>query len=216
MLEVTYREANDMPMATTKYFEYGQTEIDFLSGADPVLGEAIQRLGRIERVTMPDPFTALIHAIVGQLISAKAAHTIWERMRDRLGPITPANLAGQRTETIQSCGMTMKKAACITDIAQAISTGAFSLEELRELADAEVIQRLMTLKGIGRWTAEMLLIHAMERGDIVSWGDIAIRRGMMKLYGLPSLTKEQFDAYRQRYSPHGSVASIYLWRLSFE
>lgn len=94
--------------------------------------------------------------------------------------------------------------------------GEIRLEELNRLSDAEVIKQLMSLKGVGKWTAEMLLIHAMERPDVVSWGDIAIRRGMMKLYGLQDLTKEQFDTYRLRYSPYGSVASIYLWTLSME
>ncbi|HEY5576525.1 MAG TPA: DNA-3-methyladenine glycosylase 2 family protein, partial [Clostridiaceae bacterium] len=73
-----------------------------------------------------------------------------------------------------------------------------------------------SLNGIGTWTAEMLLLNSMERPDIVSWGDMAIKRGMMKLYGHTGITKEQFDGYKKRYSPYGSVASIYLWRISFE
>jgi DNA-3-methyladenine glycosylase II len=205
-----------MPAVITKYFDYGAKEIDFLKSVDPVLGEAMERLGKVERVIMPELFTALMHAIVGQLISAKAARTIWERMQERLGEITPANLAVQAAEAIQGCGMTMKKAVCIKNIAQTIAQGDFPLNELRQLPDSEVIKRLTGLKGVGKWTAEMLLIHALERPDIVSWGDIAVRRGMMKLYGLDSLTKEQFDGYRRRYSPYGSVASIYLWNLSFE
>lgn len=205
-----------MPAVITKYFEYGQKEIDYLKSVDPVLGEAMLRLGKIERVIMPELFTALMNAIVGQLISAKAARTIWERMQERLGEITPANLAAQSVEDIQGCGMTMKKAVCIKTIAQTIALGDFQLEELKQLPDAEVIKRLMTLKGVGKWTAEMLLIHALERPDIISWGDIAVRRGMMKLYGLDSITKEQFDGYSLQYSPYGSIASIYLWDLSFD
>lgn len=84
------------------------------------------------------------------------------------------------------------------------------------ICQIQVINKLMTLNGIDKWTAEMMLINAMERRDVVSWGDIAIRRGMMKLYGLSTLTKEQFEQYRLRYSPLGSVASIYLWKISFE
>jgi DNA-3-methyladenine glycosylase II len=205
-----------VPTVKTKYFEYGQKEIDYLKSVDPVLGDAMLRLGKVERIIMPDLFTALINAIVGQLISAKAAHTIWMRIQERLGEITPSNLSNQAADDIQGCGMTMKKAECIRTIAETIAQGAFSLVELQQLPDAEVIKKLMILKGVGKWTAEMLLIHAMERQDVVSRGDIAIRRGMMKLYGLQSINKEQFDEYRTRYSPHGSVASIYLWKLSFE
>jgi DNA-3-methyladenine glycosylase II len=200
----------------TKVFEYGQEDIDYLVSVDETLGAAMIRRGRVERVIIPDLFAALVHAIVGQLISVKAVHTIWERMQNQLGEISPSNLAMMTAGQIQSCGITMKKAVCIQQIAQLIVQGTFNLNELYCLSDSEVIGKLMTLKGIGKWTAEMLLINAMERRDVVSWGDIAIRRGMMKLYGLNTLTKEQFERYRLRYSPLGSIASIYLWEISFE
>lgn len=174
------------------------------------------RIGKVERVIIPDLFAALVHAIVGQLISVRAVHTIWDRMQERFGEISPHNLDLQTADDIQQCGMTMKKASCIKAIAHMIASGAFHLDELYNLSDTEVINKLMTLNGVGRWTAEMMLINAMERRDVISWGDIAIRRGMMKLYGLPTITKEQFEEYRLRYSPFGSVASIYLWQLSFE
>lgn len=204
-----------MGSVATKYFEYGQQEMDYLSTADPVLGEAMLRMGKVERVIIPDLFSALIHAIVGQLISVKAARTIWLKMQDKFGEITPQRLATHSADEIQSCGLTMKKAVCIHHISNLVAHGAFKLEELYALSDQEVIQRLTTLNGIGNWTAEMLLINSMERPDVVSWGDIAIRRGMMKLYGLETLSKAQFEQYRRGYSPLGSVASIYLWEISF-
>lgn len=205
-----------MQTIPTKLFDYGQEEIDYLKSVDETLGAAMSRLGKVERVVIPDLFTALVYAIVGQLISVKAVHTIWGRLQERFEDISPHHLAMQSADEIQSCGMTMKKAVCIQQIAHAIDGGAFDLETLHQLPDYEVIRKLTTLNGIGRWTAEMLLINAMERPDVVSWGDIAIRRGMMKLYGLQTLTREQFDQYRIAYSPHGSVASIYLWAISFE
>ncbi|WP_139994934.1 DNA-3-methyladenine glycosylase family protein [Paenibacillus paridis] len=200
----------------TKFFNYGQEEIDTLKSMDKELGTAMERLGKVERLIIPDLFTALMHAMVSQLISAKAAHTIWQRMLDKLGEISPQNIAGQTVETIQSCGVTMKKASSMLAIAEKIAQGEFRLDELHQLPDKEAIRQLVSLKGVGEWTAEMLLIHGMERHDVVSWGDIAIRRGMIKLYGLPALTKEQFEEYRKRYSPLGSIASIYLWQISFE
>lgn len=205
-----------MSQMTTKLFEYGRTEIDHLKLADRKLGLAIERLGQVERTVFPDLFASLIHAVVGQLISAKAVHTIWNRMEQRLGAITPGNLAILSADDIQSCGLTMKKATCIHALATQIAQGAFSLEELRYLPDEAVIEALVKQHGVGRWTAEMVLIHGLERPDVVSWGDIAIRRGMMKLYGLDRLTKAQFDDCRHRYSPYGSVASIYLWQIAFE
>jgi len=201
-------------MTAKVYYNYGQTEIDYLKNADATLGAVMTRLGKVERVIIPDLFAALVHAIVGQLISVKAVHTIWGRMQQRFGEITPHNLAMQTADDIQNCGMTMKKALCIHNIARLVAQGHFDLDELHVLSDVEVIERLTTLNGVGKWTAEMLLINSMERRDVVSWGDMAIRRGMMKLYGLSALTKEQFEQYRTRYSPYGSVASIYLWEIS--
>ncbi|KTD84740.1 DNA-3-methyladenine glycosylase family protein [Paenibacillus etheri] len=205
-----------MGAVITKFFEYGQAEIDYLGSVDPVLGAAMARMGKVERVIIPDLFTALIYAIVGQLISVKAVRTIWTRMQAQFGEITPQQLAIHTADEIQGSGMTMKKALCIHDISNLVVQGDFKLEELYGLPDQEVIQKLMNLKGIGKWTAEMMLINCMERPDVVSWGDIAIRRGMIKLYGLDTLTKEQFEQYRLRYSPLGSVASIYLWEISFQ
>lgn len=199
-----------------KYFEYGQREIDYLAKADPVLGAAIERLGKPEREVIPDLFTALVNAMVGQLISVKAADAIWGRMLERLGTITPQRVSEQSVADIKGCGLSMKKAENIHAIASSIMNGELRLDELTALPDAEVAAQLTSLKGVGHWTAEMLLIHALERPDVVSWGDAAIRRGMMRLYGLSELTKQQFEEYRKFYSPYGSVASIYLWKLSAE
>lgn len=205
-----------MGIVETKFFSYGQDDIDYLKEADAVLGAAMERIGRVDRVIIPDLFSALVHAIVGQLISAKAADTVWGRMQERFGGISAELLDKQTADDIQRCGMTMKKAVCIKTIAHTIAQGEFQLDELHLLPDQEVIQRLTTLNGVGQWTAEMLLIHSLERRNVVSWGDIAIRRGIMKLYGHNRLTKEQFEHYRQLYSPLGSIASLYLWEISFD
>ncbi|MEK6266808.1 MAG: DNA-3-methyladenine glycosylase 2 family protein [Clostridium sp.] len=196
------------------FFRYGEIEITYLKQSDIKLGEAIERLGRVERVIIKDLFTALIYAIIGQQISAKAVHTIWARVQERFGEITSQNISKISIEEIQQCGMTTRKAGYIKSIAETVSRGDLNLNELNKLSDKEVISKLSSLHGIGVWTAEMLLLNSMERPNIVSWGDMAIRRGMMKLYGLSELTKQQFDEYKKRYSPYGSVASIYLWKIS--
>ena len=197
-------------------FQYGQKEIDYLKERDKVLGRAIGEVGIIRRPVIPDLFTALIRNIVGQQISSKAANTVWNRVLNRYSPITPETIMAITTEEIQKCGMSNRKANYIKGIAEAVVQGKLNLSELEHLPDDEVIKRLSSLPGIGVWTAEMLMIFSMQRPDVVSWGDLAIRRGMMTLYGLKDLTREQFHEYRKRYSPYGSVASLYLWVISRE
>jgi DNA-3-methyladenine glycosylase II len=195
-------------------FQYGQTEIDYLTRRDRKLGRAIGRIGRIERPVTPDLFTALVHSIVAQQISRKAAVTVWGKLCERLLDVTPRTVAGTDVSDIQKCGMSMRKASYIKGIGEAAIRGDVDLLELRQMSDQGVIEKLSSLHGIGVWTAEMLLIFCLGRPDVVSWGDLAIRRGMMNLYGLKELSKKQFDRFRKRYSPCGSVASLYLWALS--
>ncbi len=196
------------------YFEYGPKEIEHLKKKDKKLGAAIDRIGPIERETKPDLFVAMVDSIISQQISGKAADTILDRLCALLDGITADKLAATGLERIQQCGMTMRKAGYIKNLATLVADSALDLDGLRALPDDEVIRRLVKIDGIGVWTAEMLLLFALGRPDIVSYGDLAIRRGMMNLYGLKELPKAKFDRYRKRYSPYGSVASLYLWRLS--
>jgi DNA-3-methyladenine glycosylase II len=195
-------------------FKYGTLELEYLKKKDKKLGLVIEHIGPIEREIMPDLFAALVHSVVGQQIAAKAAATVWARIRTSCGVITPQTLADATAEQIQQCGLSMRKALYIKGIGEAAMRGELNVAEFPGLSDSEIIARLSSLTGVGIWTAEMLLIFSLERPDIVSWGDLAIRRGMMNLYGLTQLSKDQFDRYRKRYSPYGSVASLYLWALA--
>ncbi|WP_372996735.1 DNA-3-methyladenine glycosylase family protein [Lutispora sp.] len=195
-------------------FKYGQKEIEYLKRKDKKLGAAIDKIGMIERRIIPDPFTALVSNIVGQQISSKAAETVWNRLCNLLGNITPESIAEASLSDIQGCGMTLRKAGYIKGIADVAISGEVNFDILHTLSDDEIIKKLTSLNGVGVWTAEMVLFFSLCRPDVVSYEDLAIRRGMMKLYGLKELTKEKFYRYRKRYSPYGSVASLYLWALS--
>jgi len=195
-------------------FRYGQTEIDYLKRRDKKLGAAIERIGVIQREIRRDPFAALVTSVVAQQISNKAANAIRGRLRELLVEITPDRVAEADISDLQKCGLSVRKAGYIKGIADAVRCGELDFLRFHEMTDEEVIDRLSSLHGIGVWTAEMLLIFSLCRPDVVSWGDLAIRRGMMNLYGLKKLTKEQFERYRKGYSPYGSVASLYLWVLS--
>ncbi len=194
-------------------FEYGQKELDYLKRRDKKLGVAIDQIGIIKREITPDPFTALISSIVSQQISNKAAETVWNRLIQRLGTITPESIAQANLFEIKGCGMSERKAGYIKGIADK-ATSEMDFKSLHTLTDDEVIKKLSTLHGVGVWTAEMLLIFSLCRTNVVSYKDLAICRGMMNLYGLKELPKQKFEMYRKRYSPYGSVASLYLWALS--
>ncbi len=195
-------------------FEYGDTEIEYLKRRDKSLGAAIDRIGAIKRTILPDPFRSLVMSMVSQQISRKAANAIWLRLAGRFPGFEPSSIGNAEISDLRKCGLSLNKAEYIKGIGAAVMRGEIDFSRLREMADDEVIKKLTAFPGIGLWTAEMFLIFSLNRPDVVSWNDLAIRRGMMNLYGLKKLTKARFDRYRKRYSPHGSVASLYLWALS--
>lgn len=198
------------------FYNYGETEINHLKQRDKKMAAAIERIGMIARPLSPDLFAALIRNIVDQQISVKAALTVNARLLTLLGSVTPLTVAATAIETIQGCGMTMRKAGYIKGAADAALSGSLDLSAISQLPDNEVISQLSNLNGVGIWTAEMLLISSLSRPDILSWGDLAIRRGMMNLYRHKTLPRERFERYRRRYAPYGTTASLYLWALSHE
>lgn len=198
------------------YFEYGQKEINHLKRKEPVLGKEIDRLGKIKRKTKPDVFAALISSIISQQVSTRSAQTVEDRLKKLVGEITPINLHQLTREEIQQCGMSMRKADYIKGITEKAVFNEIDFDHLHQLSNQEIKKEFISLKGVGEWTAEMLLIHAFERKDIISYKDLGIRRGMMKLYGLEELTLETFHYFKEKYSPYASVASIYLWAISAE
>ena len=198
-------------------FRYTRQELEALRKKDRKLAVVIDRIGLIERPINRDVFAALVESIVAQQISSKAARTVYGKLEELCGGrITPGMICEIGVERIQKCGMSMRKAGYIKAAADAVCAGLLDPSALGEMSDSEVIERLSALPGIGVWTAEMLLIFSLERGDVLSFGDLAIRRGLCMLYGHRSLSREQFLRYKKRYCPHGSIASLYLWALSAE
>ena len=200
-----------------KYVDCSATVREYLCQADPVLGAHIQRIGELYRPMKDDLFTALCSSIISQLISKKSAATVYNRLTEKCGgAITPQALAELTSEEIQKYGMSMRKADNLSRIAHSVLGGETDLEHLHTLSDPEIVRVLSALPGVGEWTAQMLMIFAMGRPDVISYKDLGIRRGMMAAYGLESLSKKQFDAIVKAYHPYSSAASIYLWHLSDE
>ena len=198
------------------YFHYGKAETDYLAARDPVLGEAIGRIGHIDREVFPDLFEALINSIAGQQISGKALQTVWKRLCDAVGAVTPENLLAAGEERLRACGFSGRKANYMLSAARAVADSTLDIHSLVEKPDEEVIHALTALPGVGRWTAEMLLTFSLQRPDVLAYDDFGIRKGMCRLYGLDILSKAQFAEYRARYAPHATVAALYLWHIAAE
>lgn len=201
-------------MDDVKYFPYGEKELDYLRKKDKKLSAVIDRVGHIERAVDDDLFSAVVHHIVGQQISTKAQATVWQRMQEALGEVNAETILAAGVPKLQSLGMTFRKAEYITDFAEKVCTGAFDLDAVQRMNDADAIRALSGLKGIGVWTAEMILLFCLQRPDIFSFDDLAIQRGLRMVYHHRKIDRKLFEKYRRRFSPCCSVASLYLWAVA--
>lgn len=197
-----------------RYVEYGDDAVAYLSAHDPRMAEAIARIGRVWRVRDDDLFQAVVHSIVGQQISTRAQATVWARMRDGLGTVDAAHVAAASVEELQAFGMTYGKAGYIRDFALRVQDGSFDIAAVERMGDDEAIEALASLRGVGRWTAEMILTFCLNRPDVFAYDDLAIQRGLRMLYHHRKITRKLFERYRRRFSPYCSVASLYLWEVA--
>jgi DNA-3-methyladenine glycosylase II len=193
---------------------------EHLRRADPVLRALIDERGPIDpdtdrRRSRPDAFGALARAIVGQQLSTKAARSIWERVVAAVGEDdpSPASILAADEEALRGAGLSRSKVAYLRDLAGKVESGELDLERISELPDEDVIAELVEIKGIGRWTAEMFLIFHLGRPDVVSTGDLGIRRAVQIAYGLDELPgPTDLERIAEPWRPHRTLACLYLWR----
>jgi DNA-3-methyladenine glycosylase II len=186
--------------------------------ADPALAGLIDRIGppKLSPRRVP-PFQALSHAIIHQQLSGQAAGTILRRFLALFGSDGfPAPLAvlGASPEQLRSAGLSRPKASYVLGLAQKAVEGYLpTLEECDRMTDAEMIERLTSIKGVGRWTAEMLLIFNLGRPDVLPVHDLGVRKGFQFAYRKRKLPEpEQLARYGVRWAPHRTTAAWYLWR----
>lgn len=196
------------------YFTYGEKEINYLKKKDKKLGEVIDQIGHINREVDSDLFSSIVNTIIGQQISTKAHITIWKRVEDSLGDINADTILNAGIERIQQFGTSFRKAEYIVDFARRVKSSEFELASISEKTDDEVIAELSSLKGIGVWTAEMIMLFCLQRPNVFSYGDLAILRGMRMVYHHKDIDKDRFEKYRKRFSPYCSVASLYFWAVA--
>lgn len=191
-----------------------------LMRADKVIRRVMEAQGPIDpetdrRGSRPDPWEALARAIVGQQLSTKAARSIWEKLLDQFGGEAPEPkaLVRKRPQTLRKAGLSNAKVEFLRDLAKRVSDGRLDLDRLRELPDEDVIAELIEVKGIGRWTGEMFLIFHLGRPDVVSTGDLGIRRAVQIAYGMDELPgPEELARIAEEWRPHRTLACLYLWR----
>lgn len=196
-----------------KYFHYTQKQLNDLKDKDSKLKEVIDKVGYIKREVDTDIFSSVIHHIISQQISTKAQLTIWNRLNDLVKELNPHNVLKLTDEQLQSIGITNKKVIWIKDFCFKVQEGSFDIEALKEMDDEECIQQLTSLKGVGRWTAEMILLFSMNRMNILAYDDLIIQRGLRMIYHHRKITKSLFKKYKRRFTPYGSIASLYIWKV---
>lgn len=196
------------------YFKYGKEEIDYLKSRDKRLSEIIDRVGVIRRRVIPNIYSALVHSIIGQQISTKAHENIWLKTVALLGDVTPENILAISAEELKSVGLSFRKVEYIRDAACRFESGEFDVNSFNSLTDYEIVEKLSQLKGVGVWSAEMLMLFSMQRPDVLSFGDLAILRGLRMIYHHRRIDRKLFDKYRRRFSPFNSVASLYIWAVA--
>mgnify|MGYP000288242334 FL=1 len=183
-----------------------------LAERDPRLKPLTEHFSHIQHRKRPGGFPALLGLIVEQQLSVKAADTIFGRVRDGLVEVTPQTLLAHDEDRLRSYGLSRPKIAYARALAEAFHTGSFDTDALPSLSIEEAAARLVALKGIGRWTAEVYLMFSEGRLDLFPVGDVALREAVGWLDNLPERPNEAYCAERaQDWSPYRTIAAHLLW-----
>ena len=185
----------------------------YLRRVDPIMGETISRVGPFAMKVQRPRFAMLIRSIISQQISTSAARTVRQRLIRTAGTLTPANIATLSMKQLRAAGLSERKAEFVRDLANKVLNGDLRLRSMGRLSDEEIIAELTQVRGIGVWTAQMFLMFALQRPDVFPIGDLGIRNGMVRLYGLNERPDDTtLHAIANAWSPFASVASWYCWR----
>ena len=192
--------------------------VGFLTRADPVLGRFIKKYEPVtltpnKRITL---FEALVKSVIGQQLSGKAAHSILSKLKNQVGgkkPISPEKLLSTPYGKIRSAGVSDSKARTIITLAEMVKTGAIpSSRKMKSMSDEEIVQALTAVKGIGQWTAEMILMFKLGRQDVMPATDLGVRKGYSIIFHSMELAAPKaILEHSQKWSPYRSFAAKYFW-----
>jgi DNA-3-methyladenine glycosylase II len=188
-----------------------------LTAADPTLASVIDQVGncRLDQVQMQgDLLSALCRSIIFQQLSTKAAQTIHQRFLEHYSSkLTAPKILQTDDETLRAVGLSRQKIVYIKDLAQKVQSDLPNLKTLMEWDDEAIIAALTQVKGIGKWTVQMLLIFRLHRWDVLPVDDLGIRTAVQRLYGFTELPKQkQVEQLGEPWKPYRAIASWYLWR----
>lgn len=184
-----------------------------LAARDAVLERLISRYRGMALGSRGNAFQTLARAIVGQQISVKAAQSVWNRLEEELGTVTPETVGMAGEPRLRACGLSGRKALYIADLAAHFRSGALNPASWSQVDDETLISELTQVKGIGRWTAEMFLIFHLARPDVLPLDDLGLQRAINLHYnrGRP-LVRARMEEIAENWAPWRSVATWYLWR----
>lgn len=186
-------------------------KVQHLAAADHRMAQLVERFGYIERQTDLPLFPTLVRNIVSQQVATSVAERTYERLAAKVGEVTPQSIATLGEEGLRGIGLPVRKSRWVVSAAERFLSGEFDPEEIAGLSDRQAIRKLTKLDGVGVWSAEMLLMFSLARENILSSGDLILRRAIATLYGERKLTPRRIEHYRKLFSPYCSVASLYLW-----
>jgi len=174
----------------------------------------IERVGPCQLVVREPTFETLARSITFQQLSGKAAGTIFGRLRKAVGRrFTASAFLKLSTEELRACGLSRQKIASLTDLAERVARREINFRKLPDLSDAEIIETLSAVRGVGVWTVQMFLIFALQRPNVMPLADLGIRNAVRRAYDLPELPKAaELAKISEKWHPYCSVASWYLWR----
>lgn len=186
-----------------------------LRASDPIMREVIRRAGPFTLKLRRNRFQSLVHSILSQQISGRAAFAIRTRLEQYIAPgkVSPEHIARLTLGELRSTGISGPKSTYLLDLANRVSAGEIRLDRMARMPDEKVIEALIPVKGIGVWTAQMFLIFSLGRLDVFPHDDLGVRMAIRKLYNLDGLPdKETSHRIATPWRPYASVATWYCWR----
>jgi len=195
---------------TPAYWEQATRE---LAASDEVMRKLTLRFHGTLLHSHGDAFSTLARSILGQQISVKAADSIWKKLIQTVGAVTPDAMLGAEQAVLRGCGLSLRKTSYLQDLSMRFADGTLDASVFHELDDEALIEKLVRIKGVGRWTAEMFLIFHMLRPDVLPMDDLGLQRALSMLYNSNEpVSRLKMRSIARPWQPWRSVATWYLWR----